>query len=364
MGISDRLLGKKNVNGHPHIEAVEPAAALPGGEVRILGSGLRPKEMRRPVVRFTGDVQGSVVISSDNFLIARVPDGAHSGPILVSAGEQVSNPAEVKVGVLIAENLHPITNPALDLEGNIYVTFSGGRGQKVPVSIFKIDTNYNVKPYLADMMNASAISFDREGQMYVSSRYDGAVYRVASNGTMSAYAEGMGIATGLAFDREQNLYVGDRSGTIWRVARDRQIYVFATLEPSVSAYHLAFSPNGNLYVTGPTISSFDAVYEIDPHGSVSVFYRGLGRPQGLAFDVDGNLYVAASVRGKRGVVRITPDRQAKLVVAAQNLVGLAFAPGRSVVLATTVNQPPNGAVHHLSWDLQGYPLVQAEEFRA
>lgn len=363
MGISDRLLGKKNVNGHPLIEAVEPAAALPGGEVRILGTGLRPKELRRPVVRFTGDVQGAVVVSSEKFLIARVPDGAHSGPILVSAGEQVSNPAEVKVGVLIAENLHPITNPALDLEGNIYVTFSGARGQKVPISIYKIDTNYNVKPYLADMMNASAIAFDPEGQMYVSSRYDGAVYRVAANGTMSSYAEGMGIATGLAFDREQNLYVGDRSGTIWRVARDRQIYVFATIEPSVSAYHLAFSPNGNLYVSGPTISSFDAVYEVNPQGSVSVFYRGLGRPQGLAFDADGNLYVAASLRGKRGVVRITPDRQAKLVVAAQNLVGLAFAPGRSVVLATSVSQPPNGAVHHLSWDIQGYPLVQVEEFR-
>ena len=90
MGISNRLLGKKNVNGHPHIEAVEPSAALPGGEVRILGSGLRPKTMVRPKVRFTGDVEGSVVISADQFLIARVPEGAHSGPILVSAGEHVS----------------------------------------------------------------------------------------------------------------------------------------------------------------------------------------------------------------------------------------------------------------------------------
>ncbi len=37
MGISDRLLGKKNVNGNPRIEAVHPSAALPGGEVRITG---------------------------------------------------------------------------------------------------------------------------------------------------------------------------------------------------------------------------------------------------------------------------------------------------------------------------------------
>ena len=100
-----------------------------------------------------------------------------------------------------------------------------------------------------------AIAFDRAGQMYVSSRYDGTVYRVAPNGTMSAYAEGMGVATGLAFDREENLYVGDRSGTIFKINRERQIFVFATLEPSVSAYHLAFSPTGDLFVTGPTTSS-------------------------------------------------------------------------------------------------------------
>ena len=124
------------------------------------------------------------------------------------------------------------------------MTFSGSRGQKVPVSIFKIDTNYNVKPFLSDMMNATAIAFDRDGQMYVSSRHDEAVYKVAPNGTMSTYAEGMGIATGIAFDAEENLYVGDRSGTIFKIARDRQIFVFATLEPSVSAYHIAFGPAG------------------------------------------------------------------------------------------------------------------------
>jgi sugar lactone lactonase YvrE len=219
------------------------------------------------------------------------------------------------------------------------------------VSLFKIDTNYNVKPFLSDMMNATSIAIDREGQVYVSSRHDGTIYRVAQNGTMSSYAEGMGVATGIAFDRQENLYVGDRSGTIFKIARDRQIFVYATLEPSVSAYHLAFSPGGDLFVTGPTTSSFDAVYRIDAHGTVTNFYRGLGRPQGIAFDVDGNLYVAASLGGKRGIVKITPDAKASLEVAGHNLVGLAFAPGRSAVLATT------GAVHHLSWNIQGLPLL-------
>jgi len=350
MGISDRLLSKKSVNGRPHITAVHPAAALPGGEVRIVGSALRPLDLRRPRVKF-GDIEGAVVISSDEFLIARVPPGAASGPVVVSANGHASNPHQMTVAVAIAENLHPVTNPALDAEGNIFVTFSGARGQKVPVAIYKIDTNYNVKPFLTELMNPTAIAFDHAGQMYVSSRFDGTVYRVAPNGTMSSYAEGMGIATGMAFDRDENLYVGDRSGTIFKIARDRQIFVFATLEASVSAYHLAFGLHRDLFVTGPTTSSFDCVYKVDPQGSVSTFYRGLGRPQGLAFDVQGNLYVAASLSGKRGIVKITPDGKASLQVAGPGLVGLAFAPGRSAVLATT-----NG-VHHLSWGIQGLPSL-------
>jgi len=350
MGFSDRILGKKNVNGGPHIEAVAPAFALTGGEVRISGSGLRPSELRRPKVQF-GEVEGSVVVSSDGFLVARVPEGATSGPVVVATNGHVSNPQTVKVAVPIADNLHPVTNPALDAEGNLYVTFSGSRGQKVPVAIFKIDTNYTVKPFVVEMMNATSIAFDREGQMYVSSRHDGAVYRVTANGTMTTFAEGMGVATGIAFDREQSLYVGDRQGTIFKLSRDQQMFVFATLEPSVSAYHLAFGPKGDLFVTGPTTSSFDCVYRIDPSGTVHTFYKGLGRPQGLAFDVDGNLYVAASLAGKRGIVKITPEGKANVEVAGQGLVGLAFAPGRSVILATTSN------VHHLAWNIQGLPLL-------
>jgi sugar lactone lactonase YvrE len=350
MGFSERLLGKKNVNGKPRIDAVVPAAALPGGEVRIIGAGLKPPELRRPRVQF-GEVEGSIVISSDDFMVARVPEEATAGPVIVATDGQVSNSADVHIAVPIAENLHPVANPALDHDGNVYATFSGSRGQKVPVSIYKIDTNYRMKPFLSELMNATGLAFDREGQMYVSSRFDGTVYRVAPNGSMASYAEGMGIATGIAFDREQNLYVGDRSGTIFKISPQRQIFVFATLEPSVSAYHLAFSPEGELFVTGPTTSSYDAVYRVDSHGSVTVFYRGLGRPQGLAFDAEGNLYVAASLAGKRGIVKITPDRQASIAVSGNNLVGLAFAPGKSAVLATA------NALHHLVWGVQGHPLL-------
>src|SRR5581483_8274045 len=156
MAISDRILGKKNVNGKPHLELVQPTAALPGGEVRLTGRSLRPHELRRPRVQF-GEVEGSVLISSAEFLVARVPEGATSGPVVVSTNGHVSNAVQVKVALPIAESLHPVTSPALDPEGNIYATFSGSRGQKVAVSIYRIDTNYNVKPFLSEMSKPTAI---------------------------------------------------------------------------------------------------------------------------------------------------------------------------------------------------------------
>ncbi|HYE26011.1 MAG TPA: IPT/TIG domain-containing protein [Clostridia bacterium] len=337
-----------STNSRPRITSADPNFALPGGEIRIWGAHLMSAATGRPEVRF-GEERGAVVFGSSDSIVARVPEDG-TGPLTI-ATTAVSEPFDVTIAQTIAENLHPVANPAVDRDGNIFATFSGSRGQAVPVAIYKIDPEYNITPYVSEMMNATGLALDSEGFLYVSSRMDGTVYRVAPNGSISVYAQGMGVATGIAFDHERNLYVGDRSGTIFKIATDRQIYVYATLEPSVAAYHLAFSPNGNLYVSSPTTSSNDAVYEIDPHGDVTVFFRGLGRPQGLAFDFDGNMFVAASYGGRRGIVRITPDRNASLFVSGNDIVGLAFAPNRSTIIAT------NDAVHYLAWDVPGRVLV-------
>ena len=90
MGISDRLLGKKNANGKPHIEAVAPVSPCPEAKFASSAARLRPAELRRPQVHF-GEVEGSVVISADDFVIARVPEGAVSGPVVVGTNGHVSN---------------------------------------------------------------------------------------------------------------------------------------------------------------------------------------------------------------------------------------------------------------------------------
>jgi len=270
--------------------------------------------------------------------------------VRVLMGSVESAPFPISLGVQIADNLHPVGNPAVDAEGNVYVTFSGQRGQKVPVSLYKVTANHVIKPFITELMNPTGLAIDREGNLFVSCRNDGTVHRVSADGRSMQWVEGMGIATGLAFDKAGNLYVGDRSGTIFKISADREIFVFATLEPSMAAYHLAFSPAGDLYVTGPTTSSFDRVYKISPAGEVSDFFRGLGRPQGLAFDRQGNLYVAGSFAGKRGIVRITPQAEAEIVLGGSNIVGLALLPTHRAMITT------NNALFTLDWDVEGLPL--------
>ena len=92
----------------------------------------------------------------------------------------------------------------------------------------------------------------------------------------------------------------------------------------------------------------EAVHRVDEDGRASVFFRGLGRPQGLAFDREGFLYVAASYRGRRGIIRITPGGgAAELAVAGMNVVGLAFSAGGDMVVAT------NEAVYSLPLGITG-----------
>jgi len=338
---------RKSPASRPQIEQVSPHAAIAGGEFQIRGKGFARPDRPRVLI---GDVGAPIVIGSDSFVIARVPEGATAGELVIESGNQASEAWTCDIGVPVADSLHPVSNPAIDAVGNIFTTFSGSRGQKVPVAVYKIDLNFNMKPFINDLMNATGLALDAEGLLYISSRYDGFVYQVTPSGNMTVYVEGMGVATGIAFDRERNLYVGDRSGTVFKINPERQVFVFATMEPSIAAYHLAFGPDGYLYATGPTTSSFDCVYRISTHGEVEVFYRGLGRPQGLAFDEGGNLYVAASIGGRKGVVRITPERVAELFLSGPGIVGLAFAPSRALVVATT------NALFRVDVGVRGLPL--------
>ncbi len=337
------------ISNLPRIESAIPDAALPGGEIEVRGAQLGAVQSRMPVAVLDGIVT-PVLLSRANRLVVRIPDDVQTGRLEIRQNGQTSNSIQLKIARLLAGNLHPVGNPAVDAAGNIYSTDSGPRGQKTAVSVYRITPAGEMEPFVTGITNATGLALDGEGYLYVSSRLDGTVHRVSPDGASSIYAEGMGIATGIAFDTSGNLYVGDRSGTIFKIAQDRQIFVFATLEPSIAAYHLAFGLDGTLFVSAPSTSSYDSIHAIDQAGVVRVYYRGLGRPQGLAFDLAGNLYVSASFRGTRGLVAITPAGQASVVLAGSGIVGLAFVPGGNAILAA------NGAVYDVPLGIEGVRL--------
>jgi hypothetical protein len=335
------------------IRNLVPRAGVEGGEVIITCEGYDSADYRTCRVFFDGQ-PGRLVSASPTRVIAAVPEceTGIEGSQLRLEGGATSGSAPFILGAKLADNLHPVANPAIDRDtGNIYVTLSGTRGQKVPVSIYHIAPDGTLSPFISDIVNPTGLAFDQEGTLYVTSRYEGNLYRISPFKEAETLASDLGIATGIAFDQRGVIYVGDRSGTIYRVNEIGEARPFATLEPSVSAYHLAFGPDGDLYVTGPTVSSFDSVMRVNAVGEVSRFYTGLGRPQGLAFDTEGNLYVAASLRGHRGIVRITPDaQQAAVMVSGATLVGLAFDDHGNMIVVSTQR------VYRVPLGIKGYSV--------
>ena len=59
-----------------------------------------------------GAAEGSLIMAAENCLIARVPDGAVGGAVRVQHGKLESAPFPMALGVQIADNLHPVGNPA------------------------------------------------------------------------------------------------------------------------------------------------------------------------------------------------------------------------------------------------------------
>lgn len=338
------------MNDPGRIQRIDPAAGITGGEIVIEGARFDTSAVRACRPLFDG-VAGHLVGVSTRRALAIVPELNHSGRIEVSletSGGR-TGPASFIAGTKLADELHPVANPAFDPEdGSLYVTRSGSRGQQMSVSIFRITPGGELSAFSGEIVNPTGIAFSPNGEMYVTSRMDGIVYRITSFNEVVPFARDLGVATGLAFDRAGRMYVGDRTGTIYRVNEIGEEQMWAQLEPSVSAYHLAFGPDDQLYVTGPTVSSHDSITRVGPNGETSVFYKGLGRPQGLAFDREGNLYVAASLRARRGIVRISPDaRRAELVVAGMNVVGLALSATGEMVVAT------NDSVYSLPLGIYG-----------
>lgn len=325
------------MNKAGRIISVNPARAIAGGEVIIDCEGFTINDSDHYGCYFDGKA-ARLVGASDNRVIAIVPDDFDTTDVEVflENGSDRSDVYHIKVGKKIADNLHMVANPAVDpKDGSIILTRSGSRGQQLSVTLLRLEQDGYLNEMSAQVMNPTGVAFDKNGQLFVTARADGEVYRINGDNEAMPYASDLGVATGLAFDSENEMYVGDRNGIVYRVSGFGAAESFAVLEPSVAAYHMAFGGDDKLYVTAPGLSSHDAVYRVNKEGFDEVYYRGLGRPQGLALDQEGSLYVAACLGGRHGIVKIAPDKTAEIYLSGMNIVGLCFTADGDLVVATS-----------------------------
>jgi sugar lactone lactonase YvrE len=314
--------------------AIHPQRAIEGGRVDIEGPSFGTSREVLPEVRVGGQ-RARVVFASATRLGVIVPAGLDSGRATVQVAPFDHGPAGfVDIAAPFATGLHQVDNPVFDREGNLYVTYSGTRGQQVPVSIFRVRPNGTRETFSSGIVNPTSLAVDPSGQLFVSSRFEGTVYKVMADGSAEPFAHDLGVACGLAFAPDGMLFVGDRSGTIFRVDRGGHATTFATLPASVAAFHLAIGPDRSLYVTGPTLSSYDPLYRIDPDGTIATAYARFGRPQGLAFDANGALFVVEALAGASGLYRVAEGKDPELVLAGPGLVGVAFDQGGNIVVAS------------------------------
>lgn len=208
----------------------------------------------------------------------------------------------------------------------------------------------------AQLSELNGIAFAADGTMWVTSQHDSTLLAFAptslarsgsADATILISSSALGAPTGLAFDKQHRLWVANLDhGTIVRFDSD-QLAASGSPVPSViiagfgQPAALAFDAAGSLWVSDirrNKIASFSeaqlsASGFVAPLVVISTLGTTLRNPAGIAFDADGNLWVANA--SNQTVVAFTPAQLATTgspaphVVlstnsALGNPVGLAF----------------------------------------
>lgn len=145
---------------------------------------------------------------------------------------------------------------------------------------------------------------------------------------------------GVAVDADSNVYViGRDSGTLSRISPSGSVSVIAELGADAGGWHgVVIDKTGNIFVSHFTANQ---VVRVTPAGAVKVIATGVSQPTGLAFDSNGNLYVASLDSGT--IFRISASAIANSSFGSVSGIGLhsvtLTAQGNPTVYASGLSQP-------------------------
>lgn len=140
----------------------------------------------------------------------------------------------------------------------------------------------------------TGIAFDPlNGNLFVANSGNGTISEFSAAGVLinASYATGLGDAQGIAFDSSGNLFVVSKDqGNIYKIADGGATSLYASTVTGIN--DVAIDKAGNLYVTTGTLNGIKVITTTNFIGDLTITGHPLNRPDGLAFDKNGNLYVA------------------------------------------------------------------------
>lgn len=161
-------------------------------------------------------------------------------------------------------------------------------------------------------------AFDRQANLFFVNWSSASIVRRTADGEASEWFNTGGIPAGLAFHADGSLYVadeGDEIHGVLRITPDGEVTTVVDAfegEPLNGANDLVFDRNGVLYFSDPWRSSLErpigGFYRFFPDGRLERIDHGLAFPNGVAIAPDGSaVYLAETWRNRVLRYRIEPN---------------------------------------------------------
>lgn len=226
-------------------------------------------------------------------------------------------------GIFTEPRLRHAEGVAVDGEGNIWC--GGEMGE-----IYRIWRDGSKIELVASSGGFTlGLAFDHRGSLYVCDLRHASVFRLdPATGRLEPFAEGSGntrirIPNFPVVDARRNcLYVSDSYDPkepgpgVWRFELESGNGELWYDRPMAFANGMALSPAGDFLYVAESFARRIVRIPIGKDGSpgeVEMFAQDIDRlPDGLAFDVAGNLYVACYEPSR--IYRITPDKRVDLLI--------------------------------------------------